>query len=185
MATHFIIFFITVLVMAFPSRGRAQLQLQSHVIGCGGSVETSFTPGDVALSGTIGQVLNSSRFVSNSGYLFEGFWVPWQFEVVSVRELGESADNLNAFPNPFSALVTLRIPHTMSGELQIVMFTITGERVKQQSVTASGTNETSVVIDAKDDNGASLPTGLYVIEVRGTLLSGMRASMHQIVQLIQ
>lgn len=185
MATHLIIFFITVVVMAFPSRGRAQLQLQSHVIGCGGSIESSFTPGDVALSGTIGQVLNSSRFVSNSLNLFEGFWVPWQFEVVSIRELGESADRLHAFPNPFSARVTLRIPRTIIGDVQIMMFTITGERVKQLSVTASVTNETSVVIEAKDDNGASLPTGLYVIEVRGTLLSGMRASMHQIVHLVQ
>ena len=185
MAPHFIIIVITVLVMAFPSRGRAQLQLQSHVIGCGGSVESSFTPGDVALSATIGQVLNSSRFVLNSVYLFEGFWVPWQFEVVSVGELGESADRLQAFPNPFSARVTLRIPHTMNGDIDIVMFSITGERVRQMSVSASTTGDTSVVIDAKDDNGASLPTGLYVIEVRGSLLSGLRASMHQIVHLIQ
>ncbi|MFM8771060.1 MAG: hypothetical protein ACKOE4_03410 [Candidatus Kapaibacterium sp.] len=185
MATHFIIYVITALVMALPSRGRAQLQLQSHVIGCGGSIESSFTPGDVALSGTIGQVLNSSRFVLNSVYLFEGFWVPWQFEVVSVGELRESAGRLNAFPNPFSARVTVRIPHTMSGDLQVVMFSITGERMRQMSVTASATTETTVVIDAKDDNGMSLPTGLYVIEVRGSLLSGQRASMHQIVHLIQ
>lgn len=184
MATHIIIIVITLMVMTFPSRGRAQLQLQSHVVGCGGSVEASTTPGDVALSGTIGQVLSSSRFFLNTGYLFEGFWVPWQFEVTTIRELGESEDRLRAYPNPFSVRATLFIPATITGAVDISMFTMTGERVREFGTEASVAGETSVVIDALDGTGATLPAGLYVIEVRGSVRGGMPVRMHQFVHLV-
>lgn len=184
MAHRIIILFTTAVVMGYPGRGLAQLQLQSHVIGCGGGVEASATPGDVALSGTIGQVVSSSRFSSGTVLLFEGFWVPWQFEVVSVGSLGESPDRLHAYPNPFSVRVELRIPRVVRGEISVDMYTMAGERVRQLRLRADDAAETVVTVDALDDNGATLPAGVYVIEVRGAVSDGLPVRMHQIVHLI-
>lgn len=184
MAHRIIILFTTAVVMGFPGRGLAQLQLQSHVIGCGGGVEVSAAPGDVALSGTIGQVVNSSRFSSGSILLFEGFWVPWQFEVVSIGSLGETSGRLRVYPNPFSDRVELRIPGVLHGEVTVVMFSIAGERVREVRTLATDGVESTIAIDALDDNGATLPAGLYVIEVRGSVGDGLPVRMHQIVHLI-
>lgn len=184
MAHRIIILFTTAVVLGIPGRGLAQLQLQSHVIGCGGVVEASATPGDVALSGTIGQVVNSSRYSSGSVLLFEGFWVPWQFEVVSVGSLGEASERPLAYPNPFSVRVEIRIPHVLRGEITVVMSTMAGEQVRRVNTTAVEGAETVVSIDARDDNGAMLPAGLYVIEVHGSVSDGLPVRMHQIVHLI-
>jgi hypothetical protein len=171
-------------VLGYPGRGLAQLQLQSHVIGCGGVIEASATPGDVVLSGTIGQVVNSSRFSSGSVLLFEGFWVPRQFEVVSVGSLGEPSERLHVFPNPFSVRVDIRIPRVLRGEIEVVMVTMAGERVRQIQSTATEGTETVVSIEAMDDRGAALPAGVYVIEVHGYVTDGLPVRLHQIVHLI-
>ena len=184
MAPLLVIMFTTALVVAFPSRGLAQLQLQSHVIGCGGVIEASATPGDVVLSGTLGQVVNSSRFSSGSVLLFEGFWVPRQFEVVSVGSLGEPSERLYVYPNPFTVRVDIRIPRVLRGEIEVVMVTMAGERVRQIKSTATEGSETVVSVDALDDRGATLPAGLYVIEVHGYVTDGLPVRLHQIVHLI-
>lgn len=184
MAHRIIILFTTALVMGYPGRGLAQLQLQSHVIGCGGGIEASATPGAVALSCTIGQAVNSSRFSSGSALLFEGFWVPWQYEVVSIGSLGESSGRLRAYPNPFSVRVDLSIPAVLHGDVSIMIYSMAGERVRQIRTSANDGIETTVVIEAQDDAGATLPAGLYVIEVRGSVGDGLPVRMHQIVHLI-
>lgn len=184
MAHRIIILFTTAVVLAFPSRGLAQLQLQSHVIGCGGGIEVCATPGDVALSGTLGQIVNSSRFSSGSVLLFEGFWVPWQFEIDSVGSLGESVDHLRIYPNPFSVRLAVHVPSALRGEISIVMYTMAGQRVREVRTHATDHAETIVTIDAQDDNAVSLPAGVYVIEVRGEVSDGLPVRMHQIVHLV-
>lgn len=184
MAHRIIMLFTTAVVLGYPGRGLAQLQLQSHVIGCGGGIEASVTPGDVALSGTLGQIVSSSRFSPGPLFLFEGFWVPWRFELVSVGSLGETSERLTAYPNPFTLRLQLRIPKVLRGQLAVSMYTMAGERVRHVDASSSDATETVLAIDALDANGATLPAGLYVIEVRGAVSSGIPASMHTMVHLI-
>ena len=184
MATRIIIVCTVGIVVFAAHTAFAQAVLLSHVIGSGGGVEASSAPADISLSATIGQVVNSTPAASASLQLFEGFWVPWQYEVVSVEPREEAAGRLRVFPNPFSDRATLTIPGIVVGEYSVVLYNMAGELVhRMQSSKVSG-SEVTLSIEAHDDQGAMLSAGLYIVEVQGALISGIRVRMHHIIHVI-
>lgn len=184
MATRiFIVCTAGILVLAAHT-ALAQAVLLSHVIGSGGAVEASSAPSDISLSATVGQVVNSTPAASSSLQLYEGFWVPWQYEVVSVEPREDVAERLRVFPNPFSDRATVTVPGMVSGEYAVALYNMSGELVRRLQSSKVPGSEATLSIEAFDDQGAMLPAGLYIVEVQGVLISGIRVRMHQIIHVI-
>jgi hypothetical protein len=82
------------------------------------------------------------------------------------------------FPNPFNAgtWVFFRMPRAEYVELSL--FTLLGQRVRTifSGVAVPGANPPHHV-DAIDDNGRSLPTGMYVLRLTGRFGSVARKMM--------
>ncbi|MBU3699207.1 MAG: T9SS type A sorting domain-containing protein [Candidatus Kapabacteria bacterium] len=164
---------------------RAQPIMRSHVLGSGGAVFAGNVTDTIRLSGTVGQTLATTPEPSASQSLWEGFWVPWRFEMTSIEVSAAEGDRLEVFPNPFTSRTTIRLPRRFLGEVSIVLFNLAGERVRTLTVEAGGTDRTEVPIDAYDDLGDGLPTGVYILEVSGSMSVGTALRLHGMIHLVQ
>ncbi|MDP8228122.1 MAG: right-handed parallel beta-helix repeat-containing protein [Candidatus Electryoneaceae bacterium] len=92
------------------------------------------------------------------------FAVAWDetFSQSDNRHLPESADLLRAYPNPFNPSTTIEFSLAQSGEVKLVIYDLTGRCVSEvvKNVLASGRH--TAVWDGRDNNGGSLPSGVYV-----------------------
>lgn len=185
MATHHLIALCVFGVAAIGTSLRAQPILSSRVIASGGAVNVAAPSDSMYLSSTLGQTIISTPALTASSSLFEGFWVPWRFEITALEINDEVYDRLEVYPNPFSNRTTIRIPERFSGDVDVQLFNLAGERVRTIRVVASGTEHTDVRINAFDDAGNGLPTGVYILDVSGRMRGGVRLSAHGIIHLIQ
>ncbi|MFN4908662.1 MAG: T9SS type A sorting domain-containing protein [Bacteroidota bacterium] len=185
MATHHVIALYVIGAIATAIPLCAQPVLSSRVIASGGAVNVAATSDSVFLSSTLGQTIISTPALTAASSLFEGFWVPWRFELTALEINEEVYDRLEVYPNPFSVRTTIRIPERFTGEVEVQLFNLAGERVRLIRVVASGTEHTDVLINAFDEAGAGLPTGVYILEVSGRTRGGVRLNAHGIIHLIQ
>lgn len=178
---------LTLALGTFLCNGSAKAQptLRSHVLGSGGAVFSGSPTDSVRLSGTLGQPVVSTPELSASQSLWEGFWVPWRFELTSIDIGTAEHDRLEVYPNPFSSRTTIRLPNRYIGAVNISLYNLAGERVRTLTVNAAGADQTEVPIDAFDDLGDGLPTGVYVVEVSGFISGGTELRLHGMIQLVQ
>jgi flagellar hook assembly protein FlgD len=94
-------------------------------------------------------------------------------------------DRIEVYPNPFSSRTTIRLPNRYIGAVNITLYNLAGERVRTLTVNAAGADQTEVPIDAFDDLGDGLPTGVYVVEVSGFISGGTELRLHGMIQLVQ
>lgn len=185
MAAHHYITLCVIGALTIGTSLWAQPVLSSRVIASGGAVNVAAPSDSMFLSGTLGQTIISTPALTATSSLFEGFWVPWRFEMTDLEINDEVYDRLEVYPNPFSIRTTIRIPERFIGEVDVQLFNLAGERVRSMRVTATGTEHTDVLIHAFDDTGDGLPTGVYILDVSGKTRSGVRLSAHGIIHLIQ
>jgi hypothetical protein len=79
---------------------------------------------------------------------------------------------LDNVPNPFSTTTTLRVWLPNADDVTIEVFDVTGRRVKSER-TRLGMSWQDVVLEARDERGLLLPSGIYFCRVRalGTTLT--------------
>lgn len=86
-------------------------------------------------------------------------------------ESGQIAENSHfevmAYPNPSKGLTTLtyQLPHTSS--INISIYNVAGQLVKQLSNGTQQPGRHSVQWDGRDNNGNKAPTGVYMLRCRG------------------
>jgi hypothetical protein len=70
------------------------------------------------------------------------------------------------FPNPFNATTRIRFETSLAATVRVAVYDLRGRRVRQFEEVArpAGLHETSW--DGTDDKGVSLPSGMYVCEIR-------------------
>ena len=172
-------------LLALSAAAYSQPTILSQVIASGGSIVTTSSSDSIRLGSTVGQSLISSPPLSATKSLFEGFWVPWRFEMTSIHGDREAPDLLEVFPNPFATRATLRLSDRYFGEVAITLFNLAGERVRSLRFVAANSARTEIPIDNDDDLGDGLPTGIYILEVNGTTQSGTPLRGQAMLQLIQ
>jgi len=78
-------------------------------------------------------------------------------------EEGEGAleFTVDVFPNPSGGAVSIRVPPLFSSEAEIRVYDIAGKLVRRLS---SGMDGNVLQWDCTDDFGASIPSGLYIVQ---------------------
>ena len=78
--------------------------------------------------------------------------------------------HLTLFPNPFpagTADLTITLSGGLSGAIQVAVFDATGRRVRRLADHA--TPDAPLAWDGRDDSGAPAPSGVYFIQISGTV----------------
>ena len=68
-------------------------------------------------------------------------------------------------PNPFSTSATLEIGLPKASSVEITVYDIAGRQVSTRSLGARGAGWQKIILEAKDDAGAPLPSGVYFYRV--------------------
>ncbi|MBM3330195.1 MAG: T9SS type A sorting domain-containing protein, partial [Calditrichaeota bacterium] len=79
--------------------------------------------------------------------------------------------NLSLHPNPFNAVLNVRIREIQTGECRVRLMDIAGRMVSDRSISFRQQDEVSFVIDT-----AELPTGIYIVSVLYRTSSGKSQS---------
>ncbi len=98
-------------------------------------------------------------------------------EVVGLQNLGN-------FPNPFNNTTTFVFDHNHPDEpldAKISIFNVAGALVKNidQSFIPEGSRTAAITWDGTDNNGARLPSGVYVYRLNISTAKGFRSSAYQ------
>ena len=93
-------------------------------------------------------------------------------------------NNLSNYPNPFSDNTHFVFEHNHPDEaldVSINIYSTSGSLVRKirQSFTPSGSRSTEITWDGTDDNGAKIPSGLYVYRLDLATSSGIHESAYQ------
>ena len=104
------------------------------------------------------------------------------FEVVDGAIV--KVNNLSNYPNPFSDNTHFVFEHNHPDEaldVSINIYSTSGSLVRKirQSFTPSGSRSTEITWDGTDDNGAKIPSGLYVYRLDLATSSGIHESAYQ------
>jgi hypothetical protein len=110
------------------------------------------------------------------------------FEVVNGQVT--SVQNLYNYPNPFSNTTHFVFEHNRPGEAlkaQVRIYSSSGYLVKSidQSFTPEGSRSIEITWDGTGDNGAKLPSGIYMYRMNIATEKGIEASAYQKAVLIR
>ncbi len=94
-----------------------------------------------------------------------GGWEGW-----SLKQQGSNQDNIitemRAYPNPFQEEVNLSFSLNQEERTTIEVFNIQGQRVHTLLSEVAPKGEHRVMWDGKDQNGQTMPAGIYLIRLR-------------------
>lgn len=101
------------------------------------------------------------------------------FFSVSPSDSSLSSGRVLVFPNPFETATTILFTHNQSFPLSVVanIFSLNGNRVKQESVKFSTLQSAAFVWDGCDESGNQLPAGVYPIVLHVTTSSGSMSTI--------
>jgi flagellar hook assembly protein FlgD len=104
------------------------------------------------------------------------------FTVVDSTQV--AIQDLMNYPNPFSNTTTFVFEHNQPGiplKVQIEIYSASGTLVKSinQNFTPTDSRTSEITWDGTDDNGARLPSGLYIYRLNISTDQGFRSSAYQ------
>lgn len=161
-----------------------EVHLHSSVIGAGGVSHARELLTNHQLSSTVGQVFISPHVLQEQLNRYEGFWVPWPSAVVSVDD-EDIVATLSAYPNPFSASTRVVITEEIANDVEVALYSLTGERVRSISVQNIDAVERTVEVTSNDDNDVPLASGQYICLVAGRNQAGARVRAYTAVTILK
>lgn len=135
----------------------AQVSLERQVIGVtGGYADTP----NLKISDTVGETAVST-VISGTVILTQGFQQPGENEITDLEEAIELSYKM--YPNPTSDLLTVEVSLDQPLDIQVQIFDLSGRAFPELSQTLSsyGSSEARLSL-------AHLPTGIYLLSLRGT-----------------
>lgn len=110
------------------------------------------------------------------------------FEVVNGQVM--AIQNLMNYPNPFTDKTHFVFEHNHPGDdlsVQINIYSTSGYLVRTlgQDFTPNGSRSNEIIWDGTDNNGAKLPTGLYVYRLNLSTSKGIHATAYQKLVLVR
>jgi len=92
--------------------------------------------------------------------------------------------NLGNYPNPFSSSTNFVFEYNQPNEginVEICIYNAAGEFVKkiQQAFTSTGSRNNQITWDGTDNNGAKLPSGVYVYRLNISTETGFQSTAYQ------
>ncbi len=74
-------------------------------------------------------------------------------------------ETLICYPNPFNQQITILIKNFDNGPINVTIFNLAGERIKQIIVRQPLSGQYQITWDGTDTNGRILPSGIYLVQV--------------------
>ena len=87
------------------------------------------------------------------------------------------------YPNPFNPTTTLSFSLNERGRVVIEVFNLKGQKIKTLENRTLEAGEHSVIWNGKDENGNSIPSGIYFSKLDTDLFSGRYTSVKKIILL--
>jgi len=85
---------------------------------------------------------------------------------ISDQDTGNRSDEIQAYPNPSSGKTTLEFELPKGEPYRLEIFTSTGNLVYAIEGEAMGSGKQRVVWEARNTQGTSLPSGIYLVKIR-------------------
>lgn len=121
---------VAVVLMLGAQLSMAQTITPNVIASAGGC----FTTPDVLLSWTLGEPVTETD-VSSANYLTQGFEQPQTIIVTNVTSPVNGSGNVNAFPNPFTSVISLQ-NNNEGKTLNVELVDMDGKTVLQRTMTA-------------------------------------------------
>ena len=187
---------LLVSIFLFPAvmfTTQAQVTLQKHVIGSGGSVNQTITTdnGTITLSGTVAQTAVESKTVMGGAgqdgiKIYEGFWTPSDI-VSSVEEVEATSNSLSNYPNPFNGSTNIQFSLEQASNVTVRVYDINGSLVSTvlNNEAMQAKEAHSVAWDAKDQFGTPLSSGSYLYELSIEPMNGRSFSLRNVMVIVK
>ncbi len=102
-------------------------------------------------------------------------WTPYTFDFsVTGVEAPETLSPFSirgAYPNPFNASTTISFTLPASGFTQLVIYNITGQKVRELAAGEMKAGTHSIIWNGCDDNGTAVSSGIYILRLKSGKLS--------------
>ena len=114
------------------------------------------------------EVLNQDSGEFEKGYVLSG---QQESSIIKFGDIGESQNDLpvidsvqlhNNYPNPFNPETTLFFSLSTEQEIELTVYNLKGQKVKQLAKGQFPSGKNSVVWNGTDDNGKQVGSGLYL-----------------------
>lgn len=128
--------------------------------------EYTYAPDSTVVSIKYGQLNYNTLVYTISGK------TDYLFETVNLTSLNELQNTVSAkaYPNPFTTNTIIEFETIENGDLQLNITDLNGRIVYQKSIfTISGNN--GFLWNAKDNQGNALPSGMYIINIKGNSIN--------------
>ena len=133
--------------------------IKRSVVSAGGAAgqSTSYTS-----NGTMGQSTPVGIGTAAQKTLFAGFWPPLsattsaeETPVVNYNRLFQN------YPNPFNPVTTIRYSMAGAGHVELVIYSVSGERVRTLINENRDAGTHTAVWDGRNDHGTAVSSGVY------------------------
>jgi hypothetical protein len=125
------------------------------VIGWGSNLKVAGT--EVTPNGDIVSEIKFGGFAGS----YRVFKFDWKNAAASVRNTSDNTAAVRVYPNPSESYATVSYTVEKSGQGSIILRDITGKTVRESQIGSVSAGANITILDV-----ASLPTGVYTVEVR-------------------
>lgn len=171
----FIVFFSAIMQWTEDSSAWAQsnYRLKTSVIGSAGSRGTG--SGKMS-NGTLGQLAPTGISEESGTTLYAGFWKSGWWSIITDAEVLDAVRNelFQNYPNPFNPTTTIKYTMAGEGNVVLVVYNVTGQRVRTLVNESKPAGTYTAVWDGRNDGGRSVATGIYFYRLRAGSFSEVR-----------
>jgi len=164
-----------VIQLADSSSALAQssYRLKTSTIGSAGS---SATGSGRMSNGTLGQAAPAGISEESGTTLYAGFWKSGWWSIITDSELPDAVRNelFQNYPNPFNPTTTIKYSMAREGNVVLVVYNVTGQRIRTLVNESKPVGTYSTVWDGRNDGGRSVATGIYFYHLRAGSFSEVR-----------
>jgi hypothetical protein len=155
-----------VLAVSIAAASATTYRLRSGVMGAGGAPASN---AQWSANSTLGQPTPIGEGTSPGGEVEAGFWgtvvalTPTGVEVVPEPPANRLDQN---YPNPFNPATTIRYSVAQAGDVNITIFNVRGQRVKQLVDRHRAPGRYAATWEGVNDTGQTVASGVYFYRIQ-------------------
>jgi hypothetical protein len=152
---------------------QSSYRLRTSAIGSAGS---SATGGGRMSNGTLGQTAPVGISGNSGTTLYAGFWKSGWWSIITDSDLPDAVRNelFQNYPNPFNPTTTIRYSMAREGNVVLVVYNVSGQRIRTLVNEPKPAGTYSTVWDGRNDGGRSVATGIYFYRLNAGSFSEVR-----------